>query len=74
MFIPTISDAFDTRLRMHAAGRDADETTASAFVAFVLGQYHATVDFERTADLAAIWTAFSHVSARPFDSRLLLTA
>ena len=74
MFIPTMSDAFDGRLRALAAARDADETTTAAFVAFVLGEYHATADFERTADLSAIWAAFSHVAARPFDSRLLLTA
>lgn len=66
MFIPTLTEPFRTRLVATATERAADQPTTTAFVAFVGREYHATQDFERTADVAAIWAAFTHVRpARP---------
>ncbi|PZE23061.1 MULTISPECIES: hypothetical protein [unclassified Curtobacterium] len=60
-FVPTLTEPFRTQLVAAASARAADPTTTTAFVDFVRREYHATQDFERTADVAAIWAAFTHV-------------
>jgi hypothetical protein len=74
MFLPTFTDGFRNRLTAAATEHGADDTTTSEFVEFVASGYHLTSDFERIADLGAIWAAFTHVASRPFDSRVLIAA
>jgi len=68
MLIPTLTEPFRELLAGAAAARAADDGTTTAFVDFVGREYHVTQDFERTADVAAIWAAFTHV--RPAARRV----